>query len=44
MTFVFQEVAHAGSAGEYELRYILNDLRLGLGSHSSKPFCETDLA
>ena len=43
-TFVLEEVAHAGSAGEDELRDVLDDLGLVLGRQGGEPFGKAHLA
>ena len=39
-TFVLKEVAHAGTAGEHELRHIFHDLGLVLGCQCGEPLGE----
>ena len=36
-TFILQEIAHAGTAGEDELRDVLDDFGLVLGCERGKP-------
>jgi hypothetical protein len=38
LTFILQEVAHAGTAGEDELRDVFNDLGLVFGGEGGEPF------
>ena len=36
-TFVLEEIAHAGAAGEDELRYVFDDFCLVFGGERGKP-------
>jgi hypothetical protein len=38
LTFILQEVAHAGAAGEDELRDVFDDFGLVLGCERGEPF------
>jgi hypothetical protein len=44
LTFIFEEIAHAGAASQDQLRDVLDDLALGFWRQSSEPFGEADLA
>ena len=39
-TFVFEEVTHASTSSEHELRDVLDDLRFVLWRKSREPFCQ----
>lgn len=41
LTLVLEKVAHAGAAGEHQLRDVLDDLGLVLGREGGEPFGQT---